>query len=67
MQAEIAVSVEFAIMPKYADFVVADKHDPAVAVLEFGKFRHKFLGHKRHTLGFRPVRPIGFRLLFVGA
>src|SRR5580658_1722480 len=37
MQAEIAVSEEFALMAEHADLVVANEHDPAVAVLEFRK------------------------------
>jgi hypothetical protein len=52
MQAEIAVSEEFALMPEHAYLVVADKDDAAVAVVEFGKSRDEFFGHKRHTLGF---------------
>jgi hypothetical protein len=52
MQAEIAVSEEFAIMAEHADLVIADKDDAAVTILEFGKFRDEFFGHKRHTLGF---------------
>src|SRR5690242_8987072 len=49
MQAEIAVGVEFAIVPEHADLVVADKDDAAVAVLEFGKFPDEFFGHERRT------------------
>jgi hypothetical protein len=49
MQAEIAVGVEFAVVPEHADLVVADKDNAAVAILEFGKSRDEFFGHKRHT------------------
>src|SRR6516164_4602750 len=52
MQAEITVGVEFAVVPEHADLVVPHKDDAAVAVLEFGKFRNEFFGHKRHTLRF---------------
>jgi hypothetical protein len=52
MQAEIAVGVEFAVVPEHADLVVADKDNAAVAIFEFGKSRDEFFGHKRHTLGF---------------
>jgi hypothetical protein len=39
-------------MPEHADLVIADKDDAAVAILEFGKFRDEFFGHRHHTSGF---------------
>jgi hypothetical protein len=69
MQAEIAVGVEFAIVPEHPDLVVAEKDYAAVAVLELGKFRDEFLGHNdtpwRPTLGFILFGPFGVRLLVV--
>src|SRR5262249_38309528 len=52
VQAEIAVGVEFAGMPEYADLIVADKDDAAVTILELRELGDEFLGHMRHTLGF---------------
>src|SRR5438270_13762297 len=45
MQAEIAVGVELALMPEYAELTVAGKDDPAVSILELGDLTDKLLGH----------------------
>src|SRR5579864_6296399 len=47
VQAEIRVGVELALVPEYADLVVADEDDAAVAVLELFKLCHEFFGHLR--------------------
>jgi hypothetical protein len=61
-------------MAEYADLVVADKDDTAVAVFELGKLRNEFLGHRHrtsalhfghHTLTFHPAGLLCIRPLFV--
>jgi hypothetical protein len=51
VQTEIAVGVERALVPEYADLVLSGEDDPAVAVLEFLYPRANFL-----FLGPHPVR-----------
>ena len=45
MQAEITVGVELALVAEYTDLLLANKHDPAIAILEFGDFGDKFFSH----------------------
>jgi hypothetical protein len=45
MQAEIAVGVEFSVVPEHPDLVVTDENDTTVAILEFRKLTHELLSH----------------------
>ena len=45
VQTEIAVGVERALVPEYADLVLAGEVVPAVAVLEFRGLTDVLLGH----------------------
>src|SRR5215470_7780567 len=45
VQAEIAVGVELALVPEYADLVVSGEDDAAVSVLELGDLPDILLGH----------------------
>src|SRR5580704_10114302 len=57
VQAEIAVGVEFAFVAEHADLVVADEHDPPVAILEFRKLCDEFFRHLPFTSTFHPDDP----------
>src|ERR1700724_2746919 len=57
VQAEIAVGVKFALVAEHADLVVADEHDPPVAVLEFRKLCDEFFRHMPFTFAFHPDDP----------
>src|SRR4051794_24089190 len=50
MQAEIAVGVVFALFLEYPDFVLAKKHDPALAILDFRRFTNELLSHTYRSL-----------------
>jgi hypothetical protein len=45
MQAEIAIGVKLPSMTKYADFVLANPDDLALAILEFRRFADKLFSH----------------------
>ena len=55
MQAEIAVGVKLALVLEHTDLVVADEHDPAIAVVHFGNFCDEFFRHLRSTLALRSL------------
>src|SRR5260221_7429333 len=50
VQAVVAIRIEGAMFPEYADFLVADEHDATVAVLELRNLADKFLSHSKHFL-----------------
>src|ERR1700739_3824493 len=57
VQAEIAVGVEFAFVAEHADLIVADEHDPPVAILEFRKLCDEFFRHLPFPSTFPPADP----------
>src|SRR5262245_32181606 len=63
MQAEIAVGVELAFMPEYADLVLTGENDAAIAVLELRDLTDELLGHADapSCLGLE-FSGVGFRL-----
>jgi hypothetical protein len=46
MQAEVAVGVILTFVLEHADLVVADEHDAACAVVQFGGLCDELLGHR---------------------
>src|SRR3984893_1559532 len=50
VQAVVAIRIESAMFPEYADFLVADEHDTTVAVLELRNLADKFLSHSKRFL-----------------
>src|SRR5258706_11064977 len=45
MKAKIAVGVEFSLIAEDADLLLANEHDPTIAILEFGSFGDKLFSH----------------------
>src|SRR5580704_2088112 len=69
VQAEIAVGVEFALVPEHADLVVAHKDDPPIAVLEFRKLCDELFRHLPYTSGFTLLAAVsvgGFLTIWAG-
>jgi hypothetical protein len=64
MEAKIAVGVKLALVLEDADFVVADEHDPPIAILEFRKFCDEFFRHMRYCPRAAPI--VGLTFSFFG-